>query len=81
MLDKMEFHLYLTTYSEEAFMKKYLLLLLVPMIINCNGKPKIQFDNLTHDFGKQQQNVELKYTFEFKNTGNGMLRIDKIQPS
>ena len=62
-------------------MKKCLLLLLVPVMLYCNGKPKIQFDTLVHDFGKQQQNAELKYTFEFKNTGDGTLRIDKIQPS
>jgi hypothetical protein len=61
-------------------MKKFLLLLLVPTVLYCNGKPKIQFDMLTHDFGKQQQNVELKYTFVFKNTGDGTLSIDKIQP-
>jgi hypothetical protein len=60
-------------------MKKFLLLLLVPVILNCNGKPKIQFDTLAHDFGKQRQNTELKYIFEFKNIGNGTLLIDKIQ--
>jgi hypothetical protein len=62
-------------------MKKFLLLLLVPVVLYCNGKPKIQFDTLTHDFGKQQKNAELKYTFVFKNLGEGSLRIDKIQPS
>lgn len=60
-------------------MNKGLLLLVVPIMLSCTGKPKIRFDTLVHDFGKQQQNVELKHTFEFKNIGSGTLQIDKIQ--
>jgi hypothetical protein len=60
-------------------MKKFLLLLLLPTVLYCNGKPKIVFESLSHDFGKQAQNVELKHIFLFKNNGDGTLFIDKIQ--
>lgn len=61
-------------------MKKFLFLLLIPVALYCNGKPKIVFDAPTHDFGKQEQNVELKHIFIFKNAGDGTLLIDKIVP-
>lgn len=60
-------------------MKKLLLLLLIPIVLNCNGKPKIVFETLSHDFGVQALNTEIKYIFTFKNAGDGMLRIDKIE--
>ena len=61
-------------------MRKFLLLmLLVPTMLFCNGKPKIEFETLSHDFGKQVQNTELKFVFAFKNAGDGLLRIDKIE--
>ncbi len=59
-------------------MKKLLLLLLLPAVLYCNGKPKIQFDKITHDFGKQEQSIEVKHVFTFKNIGDGTLLIDKI---
>jgi hypothetical protein len=59
-------------------MKKFLLLLLLPTVLYCNGKPKIQFDKMEHDFGKQEQNTEIKHVFMFKNLGDGTLLIDKI---
>lgn len=61
-------------------MKKFLVILLLPVALYCNGKPKIAFESITHDFGKQAQNLELKHIFVFKNTGDGTLLIDKIQP-
>ncbi|MBN1496892.1 MAG: DUF1573 domain-containing protein [Spirochaetes bacterium] len=60
-------------------MKKFLLLLLLPAALYCNGKPKIEFDALTHDFGEQSQNAELKHTFIIRNAGDGTLLIDKIR--
>lgn len=59
-------------------MKKFLLLLLLPTVLYCNGKPKIEFAQTTHDFGKQEQNIEIKHVFAFKNVGDGTLMIDKI---
>jgi hypothetical protein len=60
-------------------MRKLLLLLLIPTVLYCNGKPKIEFEKLAHEFGKQAQNTELKCIFAFKNVGDGLLRIDKIE--
>ncbi len=59
-------------------MKKFLLLLLLPAVLYCNGKPKIQFEKIAHDFGKQEQNIELKHVFKFANAGDGTLLVDKI---
>lgn len=44
-----------------------------------DGVPKIQFTELSHDFGVSGQNTELKHTFNFKNTGTGVLLIDKVK--
>ena len=62
-------------------MKKFLLMLVLPTVLYCNGKPKIQFDTLTYDFGAQERNVELKHVFTFNNIGEGVLKIDKIEPT
>ncbi|OHD63456.1 MAG: hypothetical protein A2176_08770 [Spirochaetes bacterium RBG_13_51_14] len=59
-------------------MKRFLLLLLIPTALYCNGKPRIQFESYTYDFGKQEQNISVDHIFMFKNTGDGTLRIDKI---
>jgi hypothetical protein len=62
-------------------MKKLLLMLVLPTLLYCNGKPKIHFDSLTHDFGTQARSVEIKHIFTFKNTGDGLLVINKIEPT
>lgn len=41
--------------------------------------PKIQFDELSFDFGASSQNTELKHSFTFKNVGKGVLLIDKVK--
>ena len=62
-------------------MKKFLLLLALPTMLYCNGKPRIQFDSLFYDFGKQDRSVELKHIFTFKNTGDAVLTINSIKPT
>ncbi|MCX8044864.1 MAG: DUF1573 domain-containing protein [Desulfobacterota bacterium] len=68
------------------------LLLSVMLVIGCAGKtksakhpapgtPRIEFSELTHDFGKASQNQSLKHSFSFKNTGTGVLIIDKVRSS
>jgi hypothetical protein len=57
------------------------LFILVPAILYCNGRPKIQFDSLIYDFGEQNRNVELRHIFTFENKGNAVLTIEKIVPS
>jgi len=62
-------------------MKKILLLLVLPAMLYCNGKPRIQFDLLSFDFGRQDRNVVLKHIFTFKNTGDAVLTINSIKPT
>ncbi|MCU0847424.1 MAG: DUF1573 domain-containing protein [Spirochaetes bacterium] len=53
--------------------------LLFTVMVSCLGTPKIKFDSVTHDFGKQRPNVEKKYVFTFLNNGDGTLRIKDIK--
>lgn len=46
----------------------------------CEGKPVIKFAELSHDFGKQQQNVTLEHIFTFTNEGASTLKIIKVNP-
>lgn len=43
------------------------------------GAPAIVFDENAHDFGDQPQNAALKHTFTFKNTGDAILKIEKVR--
>jgi len=42
---------------------------------------KIKFSELSHDFGKVDQNASLKYSFVFKNEGKGTLIIENVKAS
>ena len=57
-----------------------MLLMLAPALLYCNGKPKIQFDALTYNFGKQNPNIEVRHIFTFTNAGDAVLYIEKIVP-
>ncbi|MDX9890976.1 MAG: DUF1573 domain-containing protein [Bacteroidales bacterium] len=41
--------------------------------------PVIQFESITHDFGKVIQGERLSYSFKFKNTGNSNLIISFVE--
>lgn len=41
--------------------------------------PKVQFAELTHDFGEALQNASLQHTFAFKNVGKGLLIIEDVK--
>jgi hypothetical protein len=41
--------------------------------------PKIEFQEVAYDFGKQIAGTELKHSFSFKNTGTETLVIDKVK--
>ena len=41
--------------------------------------PKIQFDEISFDFGTVFQGKSLKHTFTFKNIGTGVLHIKKVK--
>jgi len=45
------------------------------------AQPAIYFNEVRHDFGKVSQDDKIDYVFEFSNTGNQPLIIEKISPS
>ena len=47
--------------------------------IVCSGKPSIQFEKMSHDFGEAHHNTNLKHVFTFRNTGRSTLKITKIK--
>lgn len=46
-----------------------------------DGAPKIQFDQIVYDFGKVAQVETVSGTFKFKNTGDGILKVEPPKPS
>jgi hypothetical protein len=46
-----------------------------------NGIPKIQFDETVYDFGATSQVTTVSGIFHFKNTGDGILKVDPPKPS
>ncbi len=56
-----------------------IMIFLSSSFVSCFGKPKIEMKELQYDFENVKKNVELKHVFTFKNTGNTMLKIDKIK--
>ncbi|MCS7073866.1 MAG: DUF1573 domain-containing protein [Bacteroidia bacterium] len=44
-------------------------------------KTTVQFDAMTHDFGKIIQGEKVTHRFKFKNTGNNPLIIKDVKPS
>ena len=47
--------------------------------INSEGFPKIQFDELSYDFGKSFEDKTLEHIFSFKNIGTGILQIIHVK--
>lgn len=45
------------------------------------AEPAINLSKLEHDFGNIKQGKTVKTTFSFKNNGNSILKIEKIQTS
>jgi hypothetical protein len=45
------------------------------------GAPKIQFDQTVYDFGKTSQVATVSGVFKFKNTGDGILKVEPPKPS
>jgi hypothetical protein len=45
------------------------------------GKPKIQFDQTLYDFGKTSQVSAVSGVFKFRNTGDGILKVEPPKPS
>ncbi len=58
----------------------YTFLFIIMSVIYCNGESRIEFSELTHDFGTVRKNTELRHVFVFKNTGTSTLVIKNIKP-
>jgi hypothetical protein len=64
------------------YMKKIILLVflfLFPAI--SYAQPSIAFDEENYDFGTMPQRDSIEHTFEFTNTGDKELIIEKLVPS
>ena len=46
-----------------------------------HAAPKIQFDRMVYDFGKTSQVESVSGTFQFTNTGDGVLKVEPPKPS
>ena len=44
-------------------------------------EPKVKFTELSHDFGKVDQNASIKYSYVFKNEGKSTLIIENVKAS
>ena len=54
-------------------------LIFIFFVFSCYKKPRIEFNEIIHDFGQVSQKTELKHIFNFKNTGSSTLTIEKIK--
>ena len=45
------------------------------------GGPRAHFPETTHDFGKVKQRESLTHVFKVQNTGEAVLRIEKVHAS
>ena len=50
-----------------------------PEYIAYNGEPKIEFESMVYDFGKVGPSEKLNGEFKFTNTGDGLLKITKVE--
>ena len=48
---------------------------------NAAGAPKIQFEQTVYDFGKTSQVETVSGVFKFKNTGDGILKVEPPKPT
>ena len=63
----------------------YKILLTVCLLLSLPGlshaAPAIHFDEVKHDFGSVGQHDRIEYVFEFSNTGDQALVIEKLTAS
>jgi len=60
-------------------MKRLFFILTALILVSCAGTPKIHFDQTSHDFGMVETESELVHVFEFSNTGEATLIIQKVR--
>lgn len=64
------------------FMKKVVLLAILLLIpVFSYAQPSIVFDSENYDFGTVGRGDSIEHTFEFTNSGNEELVIEKLVPS
>lgn len=49
--------------------------------ISTQGEPDIEFEEDSHDFGTIEKGKTYSHEFKFKNTGEGVLIIQDVEPS
>lgn len=60
-------------------MRYFRMIILFLLIVACDGKPRVHFDKINHDFGFVPQREKLSTTFTFSNKGNAPLRIIRVR--
>jgi hypothetical protein len=62
-------------------MKKILVLMILLLFPAISfSQPSIVFNTETYDFGTVTQTEKIEHTFDFKNSGNEELVIQRLQP-
>jgi hypothetical protein len=62
-------------------MKKILVLMILLLFPAISfSQPSIGFNTETYDFGTVTQTEKIEHTFDFKNSGNEELVIQRLQP-
>lgn len=54
---------------------------LICLSVHAEGTPKLEFDRVIYDFGKTSQVETVTGVFKYKNTGDGVLKIEPPKPS
>jgi hypothetical protein len=48
-------------------------------LISCFANPRIEFNEISYNFGQIRQNTDLKHIYVFKNTGSSTLTIENVK--
>jgi len=48
-------------------------------LVSCFADPRIEFNEISYNFGQVKQNSELKHIYVFKNTGSSTLTIENVK--
>ncbi len=60
-------------------MKKLISVIILFLSVTLFAKPEVMFNSTVHDFGKVTRENVVKTVFNFKNTGNSVLIIDRVK--
>lgn len=74
----------ISVYSNDPNNQQKTITITANVIIDTSKKiaqPKLEFSKIVHDFGKVEEGKIVETTFEFKNTGQGILEIIDVKTS